>query len=146
MWERVNEIAAKGLVLILTVSFSISFMVFLSADILIRWFVSDSGTIAFGSTFLKTVAFFYPFLGINFVLNGVVRASGAMFQILALNFISFWVLRVPLTYLFSSWLGPDGIAYGIGVSFVISSMFAAGYYMFGKWRKISLFDDSAPSA
>jgi len=139
LWERVNEIAKKGLVLILSISFFISLIVFLSADVLIRLFVSDKATIEFGAGFLKTVAFFYPFLGINFVLNGVVRAAGAMFQILVLNFISFWVLRVPLTYIFSNWLGTDGIAYGIGFSFVISSMFAAGYYMFGKWRSINLF-------
>lgn len=146
LWDRVNEIAKRSLVLILTVSFSISLLVFLSADVLIRLFISDEQTIEFGSAFLKTVAFFYPFLGINFVLNGVVRAAGAMFQILMLNLISFWVLRVPLTYLFSNWLGTSGIAYGIGISFVISSMFAAGYYKFGKWREIAIFDDKSPSA
>lgn len=146
MWKRVNDIAKKSLTLILSVSFLISLLVFLSADVLIRLFISDENTIAFGSAFLKTVAFFYPFLGINFVLNGVVRAAGAMFQILVLNIISFWVLRVPLTYLFSSWLGTIGIAYGIGVSFVISSIFAAGYYFFGKWRQISLFDEKSPLA
>lgn len=141
LWDRVNETAKKGLVLILSISFMISLIVFLSADTLIRLFVSDKETIEFGARFLKTVAFFYPFLGINFVLNGVVRAAGAMFQILVLNFISFWFLRVPLTYMFSNWLGTDGIAYGIGVSFVMSSMFAAGYYTFGKWRSIQLFEE-----
>src|SRR5690606_34913392 len=141
LWERVNEIAKKGLVLILSVSFVISLIVFLSADALIRLFISDKETIEFGARFLKTVAFFYPFLGINFALNGVVRAAGAMFQILVLNFISFWVLRVPLTYIFSNWLGTDGIAYGIGVSFVISSVIAASYYTFGKWRSINLFEE-----
>lgn len=143
LWERVNEIAKKGLVLILSVSFFISLIVFLSADVLIRLFISDKETIEFGARFLKTIAFFYPFLGINFVLNGVVRAAGAMFQILVLNFISFWILRVPLTFFFSSWLGTDGIAYGIGVSFVISSMFAASYYIFGNWRSINLFAEKS---
>lgn len=145
MWDRVHEIARKSLILILSVAFSISLLVFLSADVLIRLFISDENTLAFGSTFLKTIAFFYPFLGINFVLNGIVRAAGAMFQILVLNLISFWILRVPLTYLLSSWLGENGIAYGIGISFVISSLFAIGYYKFGKWREITIFDDKSPS-
>lgn len=138
-WERVKEIAKRALILILGVSFFISFLVFISADLLIRLFVSDEETIAFGAAYLRAVAFFYPFLGINFILNGIVRAAGAMFQVLVLNIISFWVLRVPLTFILSEWFGTNGIALGIGFSFVISSIVASLYYVFGKWRSISLF-------
>ncbi|RBW68157.1 MATE family efflux transporter [Bacillus taeanensis] len=139
-WERVAEIAKKGILLILSVSFLISLLVFLSADLLIRLFVSDQETIAFGAAYLKAVAFFYPFLGINFVLNGIVRAAGAMVQVLVLNLISFWALRVPLTYLFTRFFDEDGIAYGIGTSFIISSIIALFYYRYGKWREIKLFE------
>ncbi|WP_394176153.1 MATE family efflux transporter [Guptibacillus hwajinpoensis] len=140
-WGRVSDISKNGIILILTVSFTISAIIFLSAESMIRLFIDDPETIAFGESYLKTVAFFYPFLGINFVLNGVVKAAGAMVQVLILNIISFWVLRVPLTYFFSRWLGAEGIAYGIGVSFVISSIFAIAYYRFGKWRDIEIFDE-----
>ncbi|WLR58371.1 MATE family efflux transporter [Guptibacillus hwajinpoensis] len=139
-WQRVSAISKNGIILILAVSFTISAIIFLSAESMIRLFIDDPKTIAFGENYLKTVAFFYPFLGINFVLNGVVKAAGAMVQVLILNIISFWVLRVPLTYVFSNWLGAKGIAYGIGVSFIISSVFAIGYYRYGKWRDIELFD------
>jgi Na+-driven multidrug efflux pump len=88
---------------------------------------------------LRTIAFFYPFLGINFILNGTVRASGAMYQVLVLNLISFWVLRYPLTSILSTFLGDKGIAFGMGFSFVISSMVAFLYYRYGKWRKNQLF-------
>ena len=88
---------------------------------------------------MKIVAFFYPFLGFNFVWNGVVRASGAMFQVLVLNIISFWLLRYPLTFLFAQFFAEKGIGYGIGTSFVISSMLAFGYYKYGKWRERELF-------
>lgn len=141
LWDRVRSITRKALMIILVLSFSLSFVIFLSADFLIRLFVDDENTIAFGATFIRSVVFFYPFLGINFILNGTVRAAGAMFQILVLNLISFWVLRVPLTYLFSSWLGPQGLAFGIGCSFVISSCVATLYYVFGKWRNILIFEE-----
>ncbi len=62
-----------------------------------------------------------------------------MYQVLILNLLSFWLLRYPLSYLFSKWLGEDGIAYGIGVSFMLSSLFAFGYYRFGKWRTKQIF-------
>jgi putative MATE family efflux protein len=145
-WDRVNDIAKKGIFLILLVSTFISLLVFLSADVLIRLFVSDHETIAFGAAYLKAVAFFYPFLGINFVLNGIVRAAGAMVQVLVLNLISFWALRVPLTYLFTHFLGEGGIAYGIGTSFIISSVIALVYYRYGKWREIQLFEKKEEAA
>ncbi|WP_078592422.1 MATE family efflux transporter [Evansella clarkii] len=140
LWGRVNEVAKNGVVLILLVSFSIGAIIFFSAEFLISLFVQDEETIAFGKTYVQTIAFFYPFLGINFVLNGVVRAAGAMMQIFVLNTISFWILRYPLTYLFSSWMGEEGIAVGMAASFVISSLFAIGYFKYGKWREIKLLD------
>lgn len=140
-WDRVQAVTKNGLRLILAVSLTISTFVFITSDRLIRWFVEDPETIAFGSAYLKIIAYFYLFLGINFVFNGAVRASGAMLQVLALNFISFWVLRFPLVFWLSSWFGPDGIAYGMGLSFILSSLVATLYYLFGKWREITLFDD-----
>ncbi|MFA9456416.1 MATE family efflux transporter [Halalkalibacter sp. AB-rgal2] len=137
LWKRVDEIAKKAVGLIVVVSFIISLIVFVSARPLIQMFIQDEQTVDFGTMYVQTIAFFYPFLGINFVLNGVARAAGAMFPILMLNIISFWLLRYPLTALFSHFLGENGIAVGMGVSFIVSSFFAIGYYFHGNWRKIS---------
>jgi Na+-driven multidrug efflux pump len=84
----------------------------------------------------------YPFVGINFVLNGIIRASGAMFVVLLLNIVSFWILRYPLTLLFSNWFAEWGIGLGIGASFVLSSVIALVYYRFGGWRRKQLFGRS----
>ncbi|MFC0557487.1 MATE family efflux transporter [Halalkalibacter alkalisediminis] len=137
LWERVNDIAKQAIILISIVSITISTVIFLGAEQLIRLFVQDEGTVQFGAVYVKTIAFFYPFLGVNFVLNGIARAAGAMFPILILNIISFWILRYPLTAIFSKWLGESGIALGMGLSFVISSVVASVYYFRGNWRKIS---------
>ncbi|WP_062049349.1 MATE family efflux transporter [Bacillus sp. JCM 19034] len=137
MWTRVNDIAKKAVGLIVVVSVMISLTVFIFAKPLIQLFIQDEQTVQFGKVYVQTIAFFYPFLGINFVLNGIARAAGAMFPVLLLNIISFWLLRYPLTALFSSYLGEKGIAVGMGVSFVVSSFFALGYYFLGNWRKVS---------
>lgn len=137
-WERVSEIARKGTFLIMSVSFAIALLVYLFPRFLLSLFIDNPQSISFGVQYLTAICFFYPFLGINFVLNGVVRGAGAMVQILVLNFISFWVLRYPLTALFSSWLGQQGIAYGIGTSFLISAFVAWSYYRWGRWRELRI--------
>ncbi len=134
-WERVHDIAKYGVIFNLVIMVFISTMVVVFAEWGIRLFISEKEAVQFGTDYLKIIAFFYPFLGINFILNGIVRAAGAMFQVLILNIVSFWILRYPLSYLCSVWLGDKGIAVGMGLSFIISSMIAFSYYKFGKWDK-----------
>src|SRR5690625_5248261 len=106
-------------------------------------FVSDAATVAYGTAYLRITAYFYLFLGVNFVLNGIVRSAGAMFQVLILNIISFWVLRYPLVYLFAEWFGELGIAWGYAVSLVISSAIVTMYYLYGNWREAKIYTERA---
>lgn len=136
-WERVFKIARYGLIFNLLIMSLISLLVYTFADQAIRLFIQQPESVRFGREYLRAIAFFYPFLGINFVLNGTVRASGAMYQVLLLNIVSFWALRYPLTHAVSSFLGHQGI--GMGLSFVISSIIAFIYYRYGGWKKKQLF-------
>lgn len=138
-WQRVHQIAKYGLIYNLAIMSFIGLIVFFFAEYLVMMFIREQASVDFATTYLKIMAFCFPLLGINFILNGVVRASGAMYQVLILNIISFWVLRYPLTFFFAKLLGDIGIAVGHGVSFLISSILAAGYYKFGKWKEKELF-------
>ena len=140
-WDRVHRITYYGFIYNLLVMFMLALVMFLFATHGIRLFIKDPDAARFGTEYLKMVAFFYPFLGINFILNGTVRAAGAMFQVLVLNIISFWILRYPMTYLLSTMFGEKGIALGIGISFVISSVFAFLYYRFGRWKGAKVFGE-----
>lgn len=144
-WPRVAQISREAVIYNVAIMVTIALAIVVFADDAIRLFVRDERSVEFGASYLRTVAFFYPFLGINFVLNGAVRASGAMYQVLVLNIISFWVLRFPLTAFFADRLGQSGIALGIGTSFVISSVVSFGYFRVGRWREKELFDDPFPS-
>ncbi|MDE3839116.1 MATE family efflux transporter [Bacillus methanolicus] len=140
-WGRVHKIGLYGVFFNFAIMIAIAVLTVLFAEFAVRLFIQEKEAVAFGVQYLRTIAFFYPFLGINFILNGVVRGAGAMFQVLVLNIISFWILRYPLTYLFSNMFGEQGISYGMGTSFIISSIFAFLYYMYGKWNKKAIFAD-----
>lgn len=138
-WDRVREIAIYGALFNFIIMLSIAILVFLLAAPLTRLFIQEENAVTFGANYLKTIAFFYPFIGLNFILNGIVRGSGAMYQVLILNILSFWVLRYPLTLICSSFIGQNGIALGMGISFIISSLFSFSYYKWGNWKKKQLF-------
>lgn len=138
-WERVHKITLYATLLNLAAMLLVAVILFIFARQGIQMFTKEEGAVQFGTQFVQIMAFFYPFLGFNFVWNGVVRASGAMFQVLILNLISFWLLRYPLIFLFSAFMGEAGIGFGMGISLVISSIIAFSYYRFGKWSRRELF-------
>ncbi|MGG4042982.1 MATE family efflux transporter [Bacillus smithii] len=141
-WTRVRQIAVNGVLYNISIMLVIAFFVALLADRIVKLFIQQpESSVSFGAEYLGIIAFFYPFLGINFILNGIVRASGAMFQVLVLNIVSLWILRYPLTELSASYLGEKGIAFGMGASFVLSSIIAFLYYRYGTWRKKQLFTE-----
>lgn len=137
-WDRVHTIAKYGVLFNFGIMLFIGVFILLFAELGIKLFIRDEAAVDFGKSYLRVVALCYPFLGINFILNGIVRASGAMYQVLVLNVLSFWVLRFPLTWLLSNQYGSIGIALGIGASFIISSGFAYLYFRFGKFREKDL--------
>lgn len=138
-WERVNRIAKVGVLYNLAIMVSVALAVMLVAEYAVRLFLDEPAAVEFSARYIRIIALCYPFLGINFVLNGVVRASGAMFQVLLLNVISFWVLRYPLTSILADAVGELGIAMGMGLSFIISSAVAFAYFRYGNWRSKDLF-------
>lgn len=139
-WERVAQISRAGIVFNLIVMSACAVLLFLLAEPLVGLFLQHEDSMAFGVSYLRTIAVFYPFIGLNFILNGVVRGAGAMLQVLLLNIISLWVLRVPLTFWMTTLYGDAGIALGIGTSFLISSGCSVAYYRWGGWRRKRLFD------
>lgn len=141
-WDRVRDIAKYGVIYNFLIMLLIGIIVAVFAEYGVKLFIQDEASVQFGTLYLQIVALCYPFLGINFILNGVVRAAGAMYPVLILNIISFWILRYPLTALFSRLFGEIGIAFGVGASFILSSVAAVMYYRFGKWREKKLFADA----
>lgn len=146
-WTRVARITRVGVMFNVCIMLAIAIVLMLAAGPLVRLFVGgDAASVAFGVSYVRTIALFYPFIGLNFIYNGVVRGSGAMFQVLVLNIISLWVLRVPLAYSLTTVLDERGIALGIGLSFLVSSLFSWGYYRWGGWRSKRLFREEVKMA
>ena len=142
-FRRVSQISMYGVLYNFAMMMLIGIFIFVFAEYGVRLFIQEEVAVAFATDYLQIMAFCFPFLGINFILNGIVRAAGAMYPILILNIISFWVLRYPLTAFFANSYGEIGIAIGMGSSLIISSVLATLYYRYGKWREKELFTKEA---
>jgi Na+-driven multidrug efflux pump len=130
-WVGFCSLSAMGLV------------VFLFAPQLVAFFVpSDANVIATGSVFLRTMALSWGFMGVQFALTGVLRASGNMVISMMLTLVSQWVLQFPLAYVLSKHtaLGAQGIWSAFPIANVVIALITIGVYAKGDWKKKRLVE------
>jgi len=137
---RIGKLGAGLSFLILTV---LGGIVFLIAPYLTAFFVpNDPAVIAEGAIFLRTMALAWGFMGVQFALTGVLRASGNMIVTMVLTLVSTWVIQFPLAYILSKHtdLGAHGIWWAFPVTNVIIALITLGVYAKGDWKKTRLTD------
>jgi putative MATE family efflux protein len=113
-------------------------IVFLFAKPLVAFFVpNDPNVIAEGAVFLRIMSLSWGFVGAQFALSGVFRASGNMVVNMVLTMTSQWVLQIPLAYFLSkhTTLGAEGIYWSIPISNVAIVLITASVFAQGGWRR-----------
>jgi putative MATE family efflux protein len=136
--ERAAQIAHLGTWIsfwTLTVMGVISFFV---APQLVAFFVpNDPGVIEAGATYLRIMALSWGFIGAQFSMTGVLRASGNMVVTMMLTLVSQWVLQFPLAYLLSehTTLRERGIWWAFPISYLLIALITVGVYAKGDWKK-----------
>jgi putative MATE family efflux protein len=104
---------------------------------LVAFFVpNDPAIIAGGALFVRTMALSWGFMGAQFSLTGVLRASGNMVETMLLTLVSQWVLQFPLAYVLSKQtaLGERGIWWAMPITNVIIVLITMGVYAKGDWK------------
>ena len=118
-------------------------IVFLFSTQLVAFFVpEDANVIAAGSHFLVIMSLAWGFMGVQFALTGVFRASGNMVVTMVLTLVSQWVLQFPLAYVLSkhTTLGVDGIWWALPISNVVTALITICIYARGDWKKKRLIE------
>ncbi len=88
-----------------------------------------------GKEYLVIVTSFYIVFSTMFVINGVTRGAGATFVPMLITTLSLWIIRVPLAWLLSRYMGPSGIWWSIPIGWSAGLIGAYLYYRSGKWLK-----------
>ena len=96
-----------------------------------------------GAEFLRIGAPAWGFLGLQFALTGVLRASGNMVVTMVLTLVSQWVLQFPLAYVLSKHTALDvqGIWWAFPAANVTIALITLCVYAKGDWKKKRLLDE-----
>ena len=108
----------------------------LGADLVLRIFLDDVSSLAMatGRSFLLIVAPFYLVVAIKNISDAVLRGAGDMKPFMADTFIDL-LLRVGLSWLFSSYWGTIGIWLSWPVGWSVATVISIFFYLSGHWKK-----------
>jgi Na+-driven multidrug efflux pump len=144
--ERAAKIARLGSIAGFVALEAFGIIVFFAAAPIVQFFVpSDAHVIEAGAIFLRIIAFSWGFIGLQFCLTAVFRASGNMVMTMMLTLISQWVFQFPLAYILSKHtsMGIDGIWWSIPIANTLMGIIVVLIYMKGDWKKKRLIESPA---
>ena len=139
--ERIARLSAKIAFGTLTGLGVLAFV--LAPEVVAIFIPGDPAVIREGASFVRIMALTFGFVGVQFTVNGVFRASGNMFESMILGLVSQWVLQFPLAYVLSKHtpLGPDGLWWAFPITNVLMAALAVAWFAQGNWKARRLTGD-----
>ena len=105
--------------------------VYLFGNEMMRIFTKDIDVVAIGKEYLLIIGGFFIVHGALNVYNGALRGAGDTLFPMITSLVCLWLIRIPLAYYLSSWLGRNGIWWAIGISITIGLIVTFVYYKMG---------------
>ena len=109
--------------------------VYLFGNETMRIFTKDIDVVAIGKEYLLIIGGFFIVHGALNVYNGALRGAGDTLFPMITSLVCLWLIRIPLAYYLSSWLGRNGIWWAIGISITIGLIVTFVYYKIGFWKR-----------
>ena len=109
--------------------------VYLFGNEMMRIFTKDIDVVAIGKEYLLIIGGFFIVHGALNVYNGALRGAGDTLFPMISSLVCLWLIRIPLAYYLSSWLGRNGIWWAIGISITIGLIVTFVYYKMGFWKR-----------
>lgn len=118
----------------------ISISYYIWAAPLIRLFNNDSNVVEVGVLALRIFSVGYTFYGVAMVINQSFGGAGDTRTPTVINFITFWVLQIPLAYYLATVLdwGLAGVCWGMVISETIMAIMCIYWFRRGTWRTVEI--------
>ncbi len=134
-WDRVDGTMRVGVGFnFLLTGLLIAPLLLFGESILSLFLPPGSPAIAAGQHINLVAIWSFLFFGVNFVVSGVVRSTGAVVPPLLILVFALWGIRVPFANLLQPVLGADAIWLSFPVSALCAMLLSLAYYRWGKWR------------
>lgn len=138
--ERVRNGLISTLKIGAIISVSVSIIVLLFDDAMMRAFTTDEAVIEIGKRYLHIVCTTYILFSTMFAFHGLFRGAGDTLVPMFVSLFSLWLIRVPVAYFLSDRIGSDGIWWAIPLAWFIGMTVSYIYYKTGRWKLKSVIE------
>ena len=99
-------------------------------------FSNDPDVLRYGTSCLRILAIGIPMYAIGMIITQALNGAGDTTTPTAINFVSFWLLQIPLAYWLATdvSLGPNGVVLAIVVSETLVTILGVLVFRRGKWK------------
>jgi putative MATE family efflux protein len=133
-FERVKKGLRSTLLMGSAISLAVTAVVLVFAGGIMGLFTQDELVVATGTHYLNIVSPFYITFTGMFVIGGVMRGAGDTLIPMFLTLFSLWLVRIPLAFFLSSYMGETGIWWAIPIGWLSGTIFSYLYYLTGRWK------------
>ncbi len=116
------------------VSVLVSVLAWFYGSELMGMFTKEPEVIEVGVRYLVIVSTFYILFSTMFSITGALRGAGATLIPMFITLFSLWLIRIPLAYFLSDFMGTDGIWWAIPIAWLSGMVWSFVYYKSGKWK------------
>ncbi|MEJ1967249.1 MAG: MATE family efflux transporter [Rhizomicrobium sp.] len=144
--KRAEAVARLAALITFGVLTAFGAFAFVFANHIAAFFVpNDKAVVHEASVFIRTISWSFGFIGVQFALMGVLRASGNMFAAMVISLVSQWMLTFPLAYVLShrAHLGAHGIWWAFPVANVATAVVSFLWFSRGDWKKRRIIGSEA---
>ncbi len=135
---RIKRGLRASLIMALIVSIIITILSVAFRYNFIAFFNQEAGVIQVGAEYLLIVSLFYFSFTTMFIFNGVMRGAGDTIIPMFITLLSLWFIRIPVSAILSTRMGPAGIWWGIPIAWIVGMTLSIMYYLKGNWKKKSI--------
>ncbi len=118
----------------------VSLVYIFANEFLVRLFTSQPGVVAAGAQCLRTVAYGYIAYAWGMVMPQAFNGAGDTFTPTKINFFCFWLLEIPLAYLFAIKMGAhqSGVYWSIVIAESTAGFVAILLFRRGEWKQMKV--------
>jgi len=103
---------------------------------IVRWFTSEPEVVSFAVDCLRIVSLGFVFFAYGMVMIQAFNGAGDTVTPSIINFVSFWLVKIPLAYALAIGgnMGPRGVYIAVTVAYALQTAMAVVLFRRGRWK------------
>ena len=136
-YTRMRKAIKTAFAYTLIVSIAGALYLFTCAVPIIKFFIDDAETVAYGQHFLRIICITCPAISITMMIISIFQATGQKIKPLILSFLRKGGIDVPFMFIMNSALGANGIPWATPISDMCAMLVALMLFL-PYWRELNM--------